>query len=271
MLTTHQTSVLFIGAGRMATAMIAGLSKLTTFYIIATNLRNQSKLETLQHTYEIQTIPHWSKKIQDVEIIILACPPEVHDSLLAEIKPHITTQLVITIAAGYDVTRMQAALPPQTAVAWIMPNTAAEIGQSISLYTCGEHVSIEQKKQVLQIMDAIGQSQECTEQQVHELTAITGSAPAFFYQMVHALEQSAIQYGIEPSDARKLVTQMVLGSSLMLQTGTSPLDLSDQVTTPGGATAAGLQVLEHHRFHQIIQEAVLATNRRAKELGEKSN
>lgn len=266
-----QPSVLFIGAGRMATAVIAGLSKTHDFHIIATNLRDQSKLDTLRHTYEIQTIPHWSKQIQDVEIIILACPPEVHDSLLAEIKPHITKQLVITIAVGYDVTRMQASLPPKTAVAWIMPNTAAEIGQSISLYTCGEYVSTEQKKLLLQIMDAIGQSQECTELQVHELTAITGSAPAFFYQMVYALEQSAIQYGIQPSDARKLVTQMVLGSSLMLQSGASPLELSDQVTTPGGATAAGLQVLEKYQFYQMMQEAVLTTNHRAKELGEKSN
>lgn len=86
--------------------------------------------------------------------------------------------------------------------------------------------------------------------------------------MVYALEQSAVQYGIHPSHARKLVTQMVLGSSLMLQTGVSPLELSNQVTTPGGATAAGLQVLEQYQFYQIMQEAIQATNQRAKELGE---
>lgn len=165
----------------MATAMIAGLSHFNQFHIIVTNLRNQSKLEVLQHTYGIEITSHWSKKVQNVDIIILACPPEVHDTLLAELGSHITKQLVITIAAGYDITRMEALLPSQTAIAWIMPNTAAEIRQSISLYTCGPYVSNEQKKLLHEIMDAIGQSLECTEQQVHDLTAITGSAPAFFY------------------------------------------------------------------------------------------
>ncbi|MCD8501406.1 MAG: pyrroline-5-carboxylate reductase [Bacillaceae bacterium] len=257
-------NILFIGAGRMAEAIISGLTKQNNVTIVVTNKSDDSKLLRLKEKYRVHTSNDWKQHVTESDVILLASPPSTQEKILTELSSIISKQLVITIAAGIDPTFMEEKLPEGTPVCWIMPNTAAQIGQSISTFTCGQYVNEKHREAIKMILTSIGDYEELSEEQVHDLTAITGSAPAFLYAFAEALESSAQQYGMAKDQARKLVTKMIAGSAAMLEAGYSPQELREQVTTPGGSTAAGLDVLYGANFEELIQQAVIATNKHAR-------
>lgn len=257
-------NILFIGAGRMAEAIFSGLKQ--SEHIGTITISNQSdkqRLEQLKAIYQVETA-NWQEVASEQDVIILAMPPSAHPAVLEELSKLVTKPFVITVAAGIGPSVLEEALPGR-ATAWIMPNTAADVGESMSLYACGQHVTNDHRKMLQLILDGIGESEELSEEQIHELTAVTGSAPAFLYQFAEALEQSARSYGISKVQASKLVVQMIYGSAAMLKDGREAGDLRDQVTTPGGATAAGLEVLQEANFSELLHEAVVAVNQKAKE------
>lgn len=262
------TKLLFIGAGRMAEAIVAGLLHKDPDFrerITVSNQRDEKKLLAMENKYGIETSQNWAQHVESSDVVVLAMPPEAHDEVLSELGLLTDGQLVVTVAAGIGVKKLQDALPAGTPVAWVMPNTAADLGQSMSLFTCGEHVTAEHRVLLAAVLEAIGEAEECTEAQIHELTAITGSAPAFVYRMAEILEEAAMEYGVERAKARKLVAQMISGAGAMLASGADPAELREQVTTPGGATAAGLELLAGQGYRQMIKQAVEAVNARAEE------
>ncbi|WP_227937999.1 pyrroline-5-carboxylate reductase [Alkalihalobacillus deserti] len=262
--------ILFIGAGRMAEAIFSGMiqNKLDVKITIS-NEQDMKRLNTLKDQYRVETASDWVDVFPEADVIVLACPPHVHDKILERMNIMIQPQqFVITVAAGIGPTKLEASLPKETAVAWLMPNTAADVGKSMSIYAFGHYVNEKQQVLFKQIVGAIGPSEQLTEQQVHDLTAVTGSAPAFLYHFVEALEQAALSFGISEDQARKLVIEMVIGSAAMLEKHREPAQLREQVTSPGGATAAGLATLANHHFAEIIGKAIEATNKRAKQQGQ---
>lgn len=258
--------LLMMGAGRMAEAILAGLveNSSPSFSITVTNQKDKARLQELANKYDVITTTNWNNCVEEMDLIILAAPPSVHNELLKELSPHLTNQLIITVAAGIDPTFMESRLPIGTPVCWVMPNTSAQVQKSMTTYVCGQYVKAEHREPIRKILDAIGSHEELSEDQVHDLTAITGSSPAFLYLFCEALENAAISYGISSDQARKLVTKMVSGTAAMLETGQAPEELRAQVTSPGGSTAAGVDVLLKHQYEDIIQEAVTATNAHAR-------
>ncbi|MGO4886853.1 pyrroline-5-carboxylate reductase [Anaerobacillus sp. MEB173] len=259
--------ILFIGAGRMAEAIISGIvqqDQSTISSITVANHSDANRLKELENRYGINAVTDWKSPLENVNIIILASPPDTHESLLTELSAYLNKQLVITVAAGIDPTFMEQQLPEGTPVCWIMPNTAAQVQKSMSTFVCGKNVTNEHRKIIIHLLKTFGTYEELTEEQVHNLTAITGSAPAFLYLFCEALEEAAVSYGISSAQARKLVTNMVAGSAAMLEAGYSPYELREQVTSPGGSTAAGLQVLNEHGYRDMLQAAVKATNEHAR-------
>ncbi|RXJ04111.1 pyrroline-5-carboxylate reductase [Anaerobacillus alkaliphilus] len=258
-------NILMIGAGRMAEAIISGLMKQNNnLRLTVANQTDDVKRLELAKKYNINETSDWRTAVEQSDIIISAAPPSAHEGLFQELSPLINKQLVITVAAGIDTTFMQGHLPEGTPVCWIMPNTAAQLQASISTFVCGHYVTNEHRQIIEMILAAIGDYEELTEEQVHDLTAVTGSAPAFLYLFCEALEKAAVSYGISQEQARKLVTKMVAGSAQMLEAGYPPSDLREQVTTPGGSTAAGVSVLNEGNFTELIGAAVKATNEHAR-------
>ncbi|WP_026690734.1 pyrroline-5-carboxylate reductase [Alteribacter aurantiacus] len=261
------TRILMIGAGRMAEAVLSGILKQrhpAIEKITLTNRQDRGRLDTLKERYGVHASSNWEEEVADHDVIFLASPPSTHDEILKRLGNIIDGQLVVTVAAGIDTTFMEERLPKGTPVCWIMPNTAAQIGESISTFTCGHHVNPEHRDMIAFILEAIGESAELSEQQVHDLTAVTGSAPAFVYAFVEAMEEAAVENGVTPEQARSLVTKMLSGSAAMLAAGHSPQDLRDQVASPGGSTAAGLEVLNERKYKEAIKAAVKATNAHAR-------
>lgn len=262
----NKQRVLFIGAGRMAEALFAGLlhtSKEHIAEIVVSNQRNQERLTELREKYAVSTTTDWKQYAADVDVIVLAMPPEAHEQLLTELSPLVSNQFIVTVAAGIGPSYLESKLPKGTAVAWIMPNTAATIGKSISLYTAGSFVSKEHLEILQMLVKGIGDAQLCTEEEIHQLTAVTGSAPAFLYYFAESLIEATKQYGIDEMTAKHLVIKMITGSASMLESENNPAMLREQVTTPGGATAAGLKVLYENNFMNMMQEAIEATNKKA--------
>ncbi|HET7628604.1 MAG TPA: pyrroline-5-carboxylate reductase [Bacillales bacterium] len=260
--------ILFIGAGRMAEAILAGLvshEKFDREQLMIANHTDNERLQCLQQQYGVSFTFDWREEVSDKDVILLACPPEAHPEVLETLSKLVDGQFVVSVAAGIGTEKLQQSLPEGTPVAWVMPNTAADIGESISLYSLGSYVTDQHKKMLQHMLAGIGESQACTDQQIHVLTAITGSAPAFIYRFAEILEKAAMHYGISQEQARKLVVQMIYGSGAMLKNGEAPDELRQQVTSPGGATAAGLEVLAQNNFSGIVKEAVTAVNARADE------
>ncbi|MDC3417092.1 pyrroline-5-carboxylate reductase [Aquibacillus salsiterrae] len=254
---------LFIGAGRMAQAMISQLVKDTRFEITVTNSGNQKRLTDVKEIYEVSVATAWTDVIEDSDVVVLAIPPDAHPAILGEISPLIKGQLVITVAAGIRPSWLEERLPDKTAVAWVMPNTAAEVGQSSTPTAVGNYVTPAQKEVLEALLSNIGTFEIVTEEQVKALTAITGSAPAFVYKIAQALVETGLKSGITVSQANHLVAQMILGSASMLKTGKSPEELIDQVATPGGSTAEGLRVLDENNTKEIIATAIQACRDKA--------
>ncbi|QKS72120.1 pyrroline-5-carboxylate reductase [Paenalkalicoccus suaedae] len=259
--------LLFIGAGRMAEAIIAGIVKTNPEAIgsiTVANQTNQDTLHRLEETYGVATTTVWMSEVESHDAIILATPPHTHDAILRDLARVIDHKLVLTVAAGIDPAYMEERLPSGTPTAWIMPNTAAQVGESMSTYTCGEYVTAKHRELIQAILDAIGYSEEFPPQLVHDLTAITGSAPAFLYHIADALEKAAESYDISQEQARELVIKMMKGSIAMLEEGHEPKDLIAQVASPGGSTAQGLLVLKERQVQEAFKEAVIATNKHAR-------
>ncbi|WP_408006292.1 pyrroline-5-carboxylate reductase [Pseudalkalibacillus sp. A8] len=259
--------LLVIGAGRMAEAIISGIQTTEPpfFTITIANRSDSNRLNELSSKYDVEKTADWKASISNSDVILLAAPPNAHDSLFAELSKYLENQLVITIAAGIDPAAMEANLPEGTPVCWMMPNTAALIQKSMTTFACGRNVDQLHRAVIEQILKAIGDYEELTEEQVHNLTAITGSAPAFLYLFSEALEDAAISYGVTKDQARYLVKKMIAGSAAMLETDTPVETLRNQVMTPGGSTAAGVEVLEINKMKEMIKEAVIATNKHARE------
>lgn len=260
-------SLLFIGAGRMAEAIIGGLFRnrkedLEAVYV--SNTGNMERLYALKAKYPVHTSENWKADAAKSDVIVLAMPPSAHEEVLQELSDVLSGQLVVTIAAGIGPSYLEERLPEKTPAAWIMPNTSAMIGKSMSLYAAGKAVNTEHREVLQMILEAIGEYEEFTEEEVHLLTAVTGSAPAFLYYFAETLIEAAEELGIEKEKAKKLVIQMIYGSSAMLHEENNPEALRDQVTTPGGATAEGMKVLFRHNLAEIMKEAVEATNRKAR-------
>ncbi len=258
----NKKHVLFIGAGRMAQALIKGLDK-NEFDILVGNSGNEERLREVKETFNVETTNDWSQELRKIDIIILAMPPASHNDILAKLSGIISEQVVITVAAGIDPTYLESKLPNGTPVAWVMPNTAAKLGKSMTLYTLGQNVNQEQQEWIEGLICGIGEFEKVTEQQIHELTAVTASAPAFIYRLAEALEQITVESGVSEAQARKLVANMIAGSAEMLKTNVSPAELVDAVATPGGSTAAGLEVLDTNHLDYLMIDAIEACRQKA--------
>lgn len=254
--------LVFIGAGRMAQAIIGGCVDRGDWTIVVSNNGNVNRLEQIEQQYSVQTVDSWKEEVSDADAVILAIPPEAHDSVLKELALFVDKQLVITVAAGIGPSYLEKLLPKHTPVAWLMPNTAATIGKSITLYAKGQAVEPVHEQMLEQILASIGTVAEVTEAQVHQLTPITGSGPAFIYYLANTLLELTKEADVSNKQAKKLVADMIAGAAAMLQTGEEPSELIDQVASPGGVTAAGLDVLEQHDFDSTLRQVVMACHKR---------
>ncbi len=252
----------------MAEALLKGLLARKIFEpqdVMMTDVSAQ-RLEYLAAGYGVQTS---SNNLQafNSEIIFLTIKPQQLDKVLEEMRAVIQShKMIISIVAGIPVKKID--LKNSLKVVRAMPNTPALIGVGATAYFCNSRVGEEEKGLVKKMFSAIGEAVEVAEEMLNAVTALSGSGPAFVFRLIEAFVAAGIEQGLPAETARQLALQTFVGSAeLVRQSSDSIETLVDNVTSPGGTTAAGRKVLEDSDYKKIIKATIAAAKNRADELG----
>lgn len=266
------SNIVFIGAGKMASAIAGGLVKngIPAETLKAFDVSPQSaKLFHAATGIQVHTDSP-DKILAKADIVIIAVKPQhVADALLGK-SSLLKDKLIISIAAGIKIATLKT-VTGGSRIVRVMPNTPALIGQGISAYSTAEKVSAEDIRETEKILGSVGSFCCVNESLMDAVTGLSGSGPAYVFDFIQSLADGGVHAGLPRDIALKLAAQTVAGSALMvLETGTHPAVLRDQVTSPGGTTIRGLAVLEENSFRGAVAKAVTAAAARSAELGTKS-
>ncbi|HEY3328761.1 MAG TPA: pyrroline-5-carboxylate reductase [Capsulimonadaceae bacterium] len=207
--------------------------------------------------------------VRGADIVLLAVKPQIMPTALSEIASAVTPdKLIISIAAGVKIAKIEGCLPAGVPVVRVMPNTPALVGAGAASLTKGSSATDVHLATAEKLFSAVGVAVVVDEKLIDAVTGLSGSGPAYAYLIIEALSDGGVKAGLPRDIARKLAAQTMLGASRMvLETGDHPAKLKDDVTTPGGTTAAGLAALERHGVRIALIDAVAAAADRSKELG----
>ncbi len=260
----------FLGAGQMATALAGGWIKAGLLDAASSRASDpvpEARARFLNAT-GISAVSDNRAVAEACQILILAVKPQVLATVLEQLRPAMSSRhLVISIAAGVSLQDLGDALGAGVRLLRVMPNTPCLVNASASGYTPAETATTEDEALVGRLFGAVGKAYRVSEAQLDAVTGLSGSGPAYVYAMIEAMADGGVRCGLPRGVAQALAAQTVLGAAKMvLETGQHPGALKDAVTSPGGTTIAGLQVLERAAFRSAFIDAVEAATRRAQEL-----
>jgi pyrroline-5-carboxylate reductase len=263
--------IAFIGGGNMGEAMLATVlaKALAQPESISVSDVSSSRLEYLKKRYSVTVTPRNPEAVSGKDIVILAVKPQNLAEVMAELRDNLNpAQLILSIIAGAKISTIFLGLN-HNAVIRAMPNTPAQIGKGMSVWTATSDVTDQQKQAAKTILGAMGRELYVDDEAYLDMaTAVSGSGPAYFFLMVEALVEAAVEIGLPPDMAQELVVQTMLGSGKYIQQSDEPpAELRKKVTSPGGTTAAALAQFEKGAFSDLVRRAVRAAYERAKELG----
>lgn len=260
----------FIGGGKMATAIMKGIinSHLCSCDDIIVSDKNEDALNALSNNYNVETTIHNIEVVKNSKVLLFAVKPFVLRDVLSEIKPFITDEhVILSIAAGISVKTIEE-IVGSVPVIRIMPNTPALVNEGMSAVCKGSFAKSEHVKTALEIFSSVGKVIESEEKYIDIITAISGSSPAFYYYIIDEIAKAGEKLGLDYKTCLKLSAQTAYGSAKMImETGVSPEQLIINVTTPGGCTAVGNEVLKEREISDILFDTIEKTAKKANELG----
>ncbi|NOY29861.1 MAG: pyrroline-5-carboxylate reductase [Planctomycetes bacterium] len=262
----------FIGAGRMATALARGCVQsglVEAGRVLAVDPSQAAMQAFAEEIPNSRAASNHGELLDGAQIIVLAVKPQIMPGVLEAISEHLGSgHLVVSIAAGVTLSTLAAALPTGTRLVRVMPNTPCLVGLGASCYSCGAAASEGDSRQVQKILESVGGAYEVEEDKLDAVTGLSGSGPAFVYRMIETMAEGGVAGGLTQELALKLAAQTARGAAeMVLSTGSSPAELRQQVTSPGGTTQAGLETLENLSGPDAFRAAVEAATQRSKELG----
>ncbi len=261
----------FIGGGTMAEAMIKGLLRgqlLAPSQVLVSEPREE-RCKELVGRYDVRTTTDNTRAAQEADILILAIKPQVLDQVLPELLGNIKpSALVLSILAGVPIGRIATGLGNPRVVR-AMPNTPAQIGQGITVWTATDVVPPQQRLQTQAILDTLGEEIFVdTEDYLDMATALSGTGPAYVFLFMEAMVDAGVHLGFSRWVAEKLVFQTVRGSVEYASSAREHLaHLRNQVTSPGGTSAEAIYHLEKGGLRTVISRAIWAAYQRSVALG----
>lgn len=263
--------IVFLGAGNMAEALMAGIVKgklASSDCLLATDL-SSTRLEVVKDRYHIQVSSQNSQAVLGADVIILCVKPQVVNEVLAEIQPNLSgKQLVISVAAGVHIKTIQAKIGQSIPLVRAMPNTPAVVQEGVTALSGCRGLSSDHLELAKKLFESVGKVVVVDESLMDAVTGLSGSGPAYVYLAIEALIDGGVRVGLPRNVAHVLAVQTVLGAATMVrETGEHPAVLKDRVTSPGGTTIVGLQRLEEGGLRATFIEAVEAAAHRSSELG----
>ena len=268
----NNLKISFVGGGNMAAALIGGLAgKLTAGSNIHVVDINPEALQYLSRRYGTSTSQQIGSDLSASDVIVLALKPQQMREAVLELAPFVTPrQLILSIAAGICSTDLSRWLKGHRAIVRTMPNTPALIGQGITGLAAMDGVIPEQITLADSIMRAAGATIWLeNESQIDAITALSGSGPGYVFYFIEAMQQAALELGLNAEQGRQLAVATFLGASQLATQVTEPIsELRERVTSKGGTTFAALSSLETSGVSLSIINAIKSAAIRSKELGE---
>ncbi|MFD1738960.1 pyrroline-5-carboxylate reductase [Bacillus salitolerans] len=250
----------FIGCGKMAQAIISGMikSNITLPNQIIASAKSNQTLTKVENEYGILTTTSNEEVTRFSDFLFLAIKPNLYQEILEEIKDSVGPEtILITIAAGINLSFMEESLGNGAKVVRTMPNTPSLVGEGMSAICVNQNVTQAEMDEILALYHSFGKAEIVEEALMDAIPAISGSSPAYVYMFIEALADGGVLQGIPRHQAYKLAAQAVLGAAKMvLETEKHPGELKDQVCTPGGATIEAVSALEKHNFRGAVLTAM---------------
>ncbi len=259
----------FIGAGRMASAIVDGLlaQNPAAQTCIGCYSASGTSARALAERTGIQRAVDLPELLAEAEVVVVAFKPQhlaAADPRLAELT---AGKLVLSVLAAKTLEHLAAVFPRARNIVRTMPNTPSAIGAGMTGW-CSRATLIPSDRELVEnLLGAIGQHLEVPETKIDALMGVSGCGPAFVFEFTAALREGGVAAGLTHEEAEMLAIETVLGSArLMARSDKTPEALRDQVTSPNGTTYAGLQRMAARDFRGIMTETVLAAKARSEEL-----
>ncbi|MBK8448146.1 MAG: pyrroline-5-carboxylate reductase [Micropruina sp.] len=263
------TRLAVIGAGVMGEALVSGLLRAdwSAADIVVADRRDFRRSE-MTAAHGIHTTGRNAEAVAEADTVILVVKPQDVSAVLPEISPALRPHtLLVSLCAGVTTAQLESHLPEGTAVVRVMPNTPALVGEGMAAVSAGSSASADDVEHALQLMSALGKAITVPESYQDAVTAISGSGPAYLFFVVEAMIDAGVMLGLPRDIATLLVNQTMFGSAkLLIESGQHPTVLREQVTSPGGTTAAALRQLEDHRVKAAFITAMEAARDRSRAL-----
>lgn len=262
----------FVGSGVMAEAMIKGLLRedvSSPSQIMASGPRKE-RGDFLAKKYSVSVTTNNLDAVKEADIVVFSVKPQMLSEVLDELKGTVPpSALVLSIIAGGSIGKIETGLQHQGVVR-SMPNTPAQIGEGITVWTDSSTVSEEQRTQARAILTALGEELYVEDEDFLDMaTAVSGTGPAYVFLFLEAMVDAAVHLGFPRYIAEKLVLQTVHGSTEYIREAPDHLArLRNQVTSPGGTSAEALYYLERAGFRTALSRAIWAAYQRSISLGE---
>jgi len=260
--------IAFLGAGNMAEAILGGLlagDLVPASQIVASDI-SEKRRTYLSVEYGVEMVEDNAEAVRGADVVILAMKPQQVPEALAAIKESFSDkQLLISICAGLPTAALESWVPAR--VARVMPNLPALVRRGVSAICGGTRSTAADLDLVEVLFKATGIVVRLAENQMNEVTALSGSGPGYVFAFIEAIIAAAVQMGIEPATAREMAVETVRGAAeLAVDSGEDPAELRRRVSSKGGTTLAGLAAMEAGGFSEAIAAGMKACRDRAAEL-----
>ncbi|WP_457572677.1 pyrroline-5-carboxylate reductase [Desulfolithobacter sp.] len=260
-----------VGGGQMGEALIRGMLKaeLVTAQKIMVAEPDSSRQQYLTSQYGIRVTAEPGELASFAQVVILAVKPQIMEPVLQQYVAHLDeNHLIISIAAGVTIAAMEGVLGDSARIIRVMPNTPALVLAGASALSGNRRVSGEDMEMAKTIFSAVGICVEVPENLLDAVTGLSGSGPGYVFTFIEAMVDGGVLAGLPRPVAEQLVLQTVYGSArLALETGEPAAVLKGRVTSPGGTTITGIQVLEEAGLRGTVMTAIEAATERSRDLG----
>ena len=262
--------LLVIGAGAMGEAILSGIlsaGMLKADQVVVVE-PNYDKELLLRDRYGVEVISKLDyREYGPDDVCLFAVKPQIAHKVLKDLAPRLNRTLFISIAIGITLADYYQVLDSEIPVVRVMPNMPIAIGEGMSLISCSDRVSEEQKSLVTQLFESAGACEHIPEEWQSACATISGSGPAYFSYVIDALITAGVGAGLPAELSKRLAAQTAVGvSKMIIETDRSPREIMQATASPGGITEAALKTLDAEGVNQAIVAAFLAAVDRAAEL-----
>ena len=263
--------IAIIGTGNMGSALAKGIAGSGMAENLMLHDTDINKVNQFARSISATACSSIQEAIHKSQLVILCVKPNIVLSVAQEVSKFLNPgTIVCSIAVGVPIAKYRTFISGDFDFFRIMPNTPALVGEGMSVISHEKGTSEDSLEKVLKIFSCAGKTQVLDEKLMNQVTALTGSSPAYVFMMIEAMGNAGIKSGIPSEISYKLAAQAVLGSAKMvLESGLHPAVLKDQVCSPAGTTIEAVEALERNGFRYCLMDAMNECTKRAEEISEK--